>query len=271
MVQFIQFLLYLFVFYIFLVAFFVLAQRNLMYLPPPVTEKMKDDLTQNGFLPVPLVTLDSINLTGFLRPPQGPKPILLVFHGNAGHAAWQLYKFPTLMNQGYGFFLAQYRGYAGQMGKRSEQGFYADGLAHLTYLQKNYPNHPIILYGESLGSGVAVYLAAQRPENLAGLILETPYNSILAVAQHHYPFIPFQSYLLKDQYLSDQKIDSVSVPILFLVAGRDFVVPKKFAEKLYEAAPSPKFWSYYPEASHVGVYSHGAEKDVLRFLTETIP
>jgi uncharacterized protein len=164
--------------------------------------------------------------------------------------------------------MAEYRGYAGNPGVPNETGLLADGAAALDFLAgEGIAAGRIVIYGESLGSGVAVPLAAQR--QVAALILEAPFTSVAEVAQYHYSFIPAVA-LVRDRFDSAASIIRVKAPILILHGERDRVVPLRFSRALFEAAPEPKEFWRAPEAGHDNLVRYGALEAVFRFLQHRV-
>ena len=138
-----------------------------------------------------------------------------------------------------GSSLASYRGYGGNAGKPSEQGFYQDARAWLQKLQElGLSQDNIILYGESIGTGVAVQMATEFPD-VKALILESPYTSLPDVAAGTYFFIPVHL-LMKDKFDSYAKIKNVKVPLMIIQGLSDRVIRPKFGQKLFDAANEPK-------------------------------
>lgn len=235
---------------------------------PPMNIPQSEFANLSGFDPVHVQAQDGLDLMGYYKPPRDTKkPIILAFHGNASHPVWMVSRFQRLIEDGYGVLLAEYRGYGGNAGYPSEEGFSLDARAYMDFLLK-YKN-PIVFYGSSLGTGVAVQLATEHTP--AALVLETPFDSMLNVARHHYPFVPFVEYLLKDQFHSIEKIKEVRAPILFLVAGQDEVVPSELAHNLFESANEPKQLVVLPAAQHNTAYEHDAEAKVFEFLETLFP
>lgn len=242
-------------------------QRALLYLPPPAVPKDQAVTLAPGADLIEVATKDQLQLTAYFIPPKTKDaPILLVFHGNAALGVYLAQNFSKITAQGYGVLLAEYRGYGGNPGKPSEAGLAEDADAYLEYLETHYPGRAIIAYGQSLGSGVMVDLAARRPKNIAAVILEVPFDSILNVADQAYPYILFKKFLLKDQYLSINKIGAITAPKLFLLAGRDEVVGLNGGLALSRAAPEPKTVKIYETANHMNVFEFGADADILKFL-----
>ncbi|MDY0028394.1 MAG: alpha/beta fold hydrolase [Pseudobdellovibrionaceae bacterium] len=238
--------------YVGFIVLLFLLQRVMMYLPPKLEPSELTSLL-NSYEPISVVTEDGLKISGFFTPPiDTQKPIIIAFHGNASHPAWQSYKFKGLVEKGYGILLAEYRYYGGNPGKPSEDGFYKDARAYINAkpLLETYKNNPLILYGQSLGSGVAVQLASDYPERASGIVLEVPYDTMVNVAKKHYPFVIGMKYLLKDKFMSVEKVDKLTMPKLFILAGRDEVVGFKSGSRLYDASPEPKDLIVFELASH---------------------
>lgn len=254
--------------YIAAVIFMYVMQRNLTYFPDkttPVPAHYGVPQAQT----VTVKTADGIDLTGwYIAPKSADKPVILMFHGNAGHIGIRAFKMLPYIQAGYGFLLAEYRGYGGNAGEPTEDNLYKDGRAYLSHLleQLNGDMARIVLYGESLGTGVAVQLASET-KGLGGLILETPYTSLPAVGQSYYFFMPVKL-LMKDKLDSLSKIGEITAPLLILHGEKDMIVPYKFGRKLFEAAPAPKHMETFPRGGHNDLYFHGAGPKAVQFLDE---
>ncbi len=238
--------------YVGLIVLLFLLQRVMMYLPPKLESSELTSLL-NNYEPISVVTEDGLKISGFFTPPvDEKKPIIIAFHGNASHPAWQSHDFKDLVEKGYGVLLSEYRYYGGNPGRPSEDGFYKDARAYINAkpLLETYKNNPLIVYGQSLGSGVAVQLAADYPERVTGLVLEVPYDTMVNVAKKHYPFVIGMKYLLKDKFMSVEKIGKLTMPKLFILAGKDEVVGFNSGNALYEAAPEPKQLIIFELAGH---------------------
>ena len=250
-----------------IVAALYLFQRQLLYFPvggrPELGER-----AAFGVREVELRTADGLGLLAWYSPPRPGRPVVAYFHGNGGHIGHRAERLLALARSGYGVLMVEYRGYGGNLGAPTEDGLYADGAAALDFLaDEGIPPSRLVLYGESLGSGVAVTLAAQR--EVAGLVLEAPFTSVAEVAQHHYSFAP-ASALVRDRFDSLAKIGNVRATILILHGERDRVVPIRFGRALFDAAPQPKeFWSSR-EAGHENLVRFGALDAVLRFLEQQV-
>ena len=154
--------------------------------------------------------------------PRGDRTVILYFHGNGGALRDRVERFGKLARDGFGLVALEYRGYGGNTGTPTEAGLIADAEAAYAYAAARYPAKQIVLWGESLGSGVAVALATRKP--VARVILEAPFTSAVAVAAAHYWYLPV-GLLMKDQFRSDAVIGNVTAPVLILHGARDQVVP----------------------------------------------
>ena len=150
------------------------------------------------------------------------------------------------------------------MGHPSQAANISDALDAYDWLRaRGVEPGDIVLYGESLGTGVAVQVAAGR--DIAGLILDAPYSSLAAVAQEAYPYFPVRHFL-KDQYLSDRFIAKIDAPLLILHGARDEVISVAFGRELFEAAIEPKKIVVFPKGNHSDLYDHGAMDEVRGFI-----
>jgi hypothetical protein len=254
------------VYIVFVAALFVF-QRNLMYhpdsmVPSPAASGVPEMET------VSLTTDDGLRLLAWYRPATAGKATVVYFHGNAGNIGNRGDKVQPYLDAGLGVLLVSYRGYAGNPGSPSEDGLYADGRAALDFLVKHDVGpDSVVLYGESLGSGVAVDVAHRRAasEPVAAVVLEAPFSTIADVAQTHYPFVPAR-WLVKDTFDSMAKIAAIGAPLLILHGGRDRVVPMRFGRRLFAAAAQPKENRWFDEAGHNDLYSYGAAMAVTAFI-----
>jgi pimeloyl-ACP methyl ester carboxylesterase len=200
---------------------------------------------------VVIATGDGLSLRGWVARPATAAskrlPLAIYFGGNAeevSHMVALASRFP-----GWSLLAVNYRGYGGNAGAPSERALCADALSVYDWVANRSFVNPtrIAAIGRSLGSGVAVYLAAERP--LASLVLVTPFDSFRAVAQHHYPYLPV-SFLLKHPFDSIGRAPRISTPLLVLAAQRDNIVPPEHARALFAHWLGPKTWREFADAGH---------------------
>jgi len=240
-----------------------LFQRQLLYFPDRARPELFG-LEQLGVREAMLQTEDGLSLLSWYLPAQPGRPVIAYFHGNGGHVGYRAERLLRFAREGFGVLMVEYRGYGGNPGTPSETGFYTDGRAALAFLDREgvTPNR-LMLYGESLGSGVAVALAAER--QVAAVILEAPPTSVAEVAQCHFPFVP-AARMVTDRYDSLSRIGKVKAPILVLHGERDRVVPIRYGRALLDAAPEPKEGWFAPDAGHEDLARYGAMDVVVAFI-----
>ncbi len=255
--------------YLALIVFLYLMQNSMVFIPPKLTAEEMTPL--KNLQSIEAVTEDNLKIKAYYLKPTGNKPIIVEFHGNGSHPAWEISKFQGLIHLGYGMLLADYRGYDGNPGQANEDGVYKDGDAFLNWVKNNHDlrNNPVVIYGASIGTGIAVETAVRHPE-LKALILEAPYDRLPAIAAWHYSYIPFVQFLMKNKFYNDEKIKNIKVPVLILLAGKDVVVPMQFGKHLGELANEPKEVRILDDAGHLNLYAYGAEQIVLDFLEKYI-
>lgn len=238
------------------------TQRSLMYFP----ETVHTTPTQAG-LPqaqeVPLVAADGVRISTWHVAAKDGKPVILYFHGNGGSLRYRVERFKKLVADGIGLVALEYRGYGGNPGSPSERGFIADAEAAYAFAAAHYPAKEIVAWGESLGSGVAVALAAEKP--VGRVILEAPFTSAVAVAALHYWYMPVRL-LMKDQFRSDARIAKVKAPLLILHGVHDHVVPYTMGDRLFTLANEPKHIVRFLDGGHEDLDANGALHAVARFL-----
>ena len=199
-------------------------------------------------------------------PPRNGKPTILYFHGNGGSLQHRVYRFIDLTLEGYGLLALSYPGYGGSQGSPSEDSIMA--AAFLAYDQlrtEGVQPNDIVVYGNSLGSGVAVQLAAQRP--VGGLILEAAYTSAVEVAQDSVPIFPVW-WLMKDKFRSDLWVGKISAPTLMIHGRRDQVVPIEYGEKLSNMIRTLTRFVSIDNAGHDNLWEFGAGQEIAKFLSE---
>jgi fermentation-respiration switch protein FrsA (DUF1100 family) len=252
--------------YLAVLTFLYFYQRHMMYFPGdarPAPEAL-------GISAPEIVVLnpeDGLMIEGWFWPPsKAGYETIVFFHGNGQDYQYWMNKLKLFRDQGYGTLHAEYRAYGGNPGRPSEDGFYRDAKAYMNWLQqvKRTDFGQIVLYGESLGTGIAVQMATEFP--VKAMLLESAYTSVADVAQSKYPIFPVH-WLLKDQYQSIQKIAALKMPKFFIHAAQDQVIPIRFGQRLYEAALEPKTFVTIEASGHNDLYDNGAPLHVLAFLS----
>jgi len=247
-----------------LLALMYVFQRTLMYFP----DATRVAPAQAGLPQAEEVTLasaDGETLIAWFLPAREGKPLVIYFQGNAEGLSARANRFTWLTADGTGLLALCYRGYGGSTGRPTETGLILDARAAYDFVRARYPAKRIVLFGESLGTGVAVALASGH--EIGALILDAPYCSITDVGAAAYPFAPVR-WLIKDTFRSDERIDRVSAPLLVLHGERDTIVPIRFAEKLFALAREPKRMVRFPQGGHVNLDDYGAAKVVKEFLAK---
>lgn len=206
------------------------AQRFIVFQPKPLAYDYKYEFNlphQELFLPVS--GGDTINALMIKCRQQPSRGVILYFHGNADNLArWGKYH-EDLTSRGYDFFVIDYRGYGKSTGQPNEEKMYEDARLCYDYLHQSYDGQQIIIYGRSLGSGIAAELASRVPSRM--VILETPYNNInCAIAKHI--LLNRLPYNLNYNFNTEQYIPKISAPIYVFHGTRDWVIPYACAKKI---------------------------------------
>jgi len=239
-------------------------QRKMIYYPDrsPPNSVLAQSL---GFESIQLETEDRLRLLAWYKKAQPNYPTIIMFHGNAGHIGYRLPLARQWADAGLGILMVEYRGYGGNPGSPTEKGLYKDGKAALSFLaQQNVPPQDIVLFGASLGTGVAMELASQH--NFCSLILQTPFLSLTAVARYHYPWILIPP---ADRYDSLSKIKTVNTPLLVLHGKRDNIVPFSQGKALFEASPAEnKKFAQFPDGNHNNLWCETFYQATLQFILQ---
>jgi fermentation-respiration switch protein FrsA (DUF1100 family) len=249
--------------YLALGALMFIAQRALMYFP----ERVRTPPAAAGLPQAQEITLDTADgekIIAWHVPPHDGKPLVIYFHGNGGSLRMRADRFARLVADGNGLLAVSYRGYAGSSGYPTEAGLMEDARAAYAYAAARYPDR-IVLWGESLGTGVAIPLAAEKP--VSKLILDAPFTSALDIAAAVYWFMPVR-YLMRDTFRSDLRIAQVQAPVLILHGDADAVVPIVYGERLLAMIPGRKQMVRFAGGAHVDLDRHGAMDAALKFLAE---
>tara|TARA_B100000686_G_C16528231_1_gene830912 strand:- start:168 stop:917 length:750 start_codon:yes stop_codon:yes gene_type:complete len=241
-------------------------QRNLLYHPSIDNYlQTQEERQPTEIEKVTVTTKDKIDLIGWFYNRDVKKfKTILFFHGNAGSLENRTYKLNHFKDLGVNFLIIAWRGFSGNKGKPNEIGLYEDARSAIEWLgTKGIKEKNIILYGESLGTGVAVEVAQNK--NYAGVILESPFTSMGDVGKKHYPFFPV-SFLLKDKFETYKKIVNVSSPILIIHGKVDKIVPYVMGEEIYKMANNPKFFYSQEYGDHMVDYDESLLLALKKFI-----
>jgi fermentation-respiration switch protein FrsA (DUF1100 family) len=194
---------------------------------------------------VKINTSDGLDLLGWFHKKDLKRfKTIIYFHGNAGKLENRIHKLNHFKDMDVNFLIIAWRGFSGNDGKPSEENLYIDGNSSIKWLKNlGLSEKDIIIYGESLGTGVATEIA--KNNNFAGLVLETPFTSMIEAAKNFYPYIPVRI-LLRDKYENDKKIKNINIPVFVMHGEADQIVPFWMGKKIYEMANQPKY-SYFTE------------------------
>ena len=196
-------------------------------------------------------------------PPKPGRHVVLYFHGNGDTLAWLAGRFRQITADGTGLIAMSYRGYAGSTGSPSESAILRDATGAYDFARSRYDADRIVAWGFSLGTGVAVAVAAEHP--VGGLILEAPYTSISDLAARAFPLLPVRL-LVRDSFHSDERIGRVNAPLLVMHGVQDPVIPIAFGEKLFALAHEPKQFVRFPDGGHNDLGNFGAVETARQFI-----
>ena len=251
--------------YFIIILFVYFYQRNLLY-HPSENNYLNDKITFN-YEEIFIETDKNINLKSwFIKKDLNRFKTILIFHGNAGNLFNRVYKLNELNKLDVNILLISWRGFSGNKGKPTEKNLYHDAEEAIKWLNnRGVISKNIILYGESLGTGVATELGTSNA--FGGIILESPFTSIANAAKIYYPYLPV-NIILKDRYNSIGKIKNITTPVLIMHGKKDNIVPQKMGLELYEKANQPKF-SYFPENDdHMMEYNDNLLNSIKLFINK---
>jgi fermentation-respiration switch protein FrsA (DUF1100 family) len=240
-----------------------LAQRSFIY-PIPQTTRTAPGAT--GFREAQehvLTTVDGERIIVWHVPARPDRRVVIYFHGNGDVLAWLVGRFREITSDGTGLIAVSYRGYGGSSGRPSEIGLLQDAAAAYAFAVTHYPANRIVPWGFSLGSGVAVALAADHP--VGGVILEAPYTSVADVAATLFRFLPVR-YLMRDRFHSDERILRVNAPLLIMHGENDLTISIAFGEKLFALANEPKQFVRFAQGGHNDLDAFGATETARHFI-----
>jgi len=220
-----------------------LAQDSLIFFPQPRTSAQRERIVSQRPA-VESLFMDAADGTRLHAWHVKGDPLIIYFGGNAEEVSWMLEE-AARRTPGLGWLLVDYRGYGSSGGSPSEKAFIEDALRWYDHMSPQYKN--IYTFGRSLGSGVAVQLAAQRP--IAGVILVAPFDSLVEVGKRHYPFLPV-SWMLRHRFDSVAAAPKITAPLLCIVATGDEIIPAEHSKRLYDAWGGEKRWVGLDGAGH---------------------
>jgi len=202
---------------------------------------------------VKIKTKDNIELLGWYHKKNSKNyKTILFLHGNAGSLENRIHKINHFENMNINFLIIAWRGFSGNKGNPTEKGLYEDAESAINWMKsEGIETNDIIVYGESLGTGVATEIA--QNSNFAGVILESPFTSMIDAAKNKYPFFPIR-FLLKDKYESDKKIKNIKSPLLIMHGEADKIVPFWMGKKMYDIANEPKYSYFTKHDNHMMEY-----------------
>lgn len=253
--------------YLILLAAMFVFQRNLQYFPTHRAPLPQDV----GLLDVAVINLstpDGQRVRLWYRAAETNRPTILYFQGNAGEIADRADRFSYYASKGYGVAFLSYRGYGDSTGQITEGGLITDANAAYDWLRaQRIVAGKIALVGESLGTGVAVQLAASRP--VGAVALEAPYTSTADVAAGIYPWVPVR-WLMKDQFQTIAHIGKVTAPLLIQHGDADQTIPLALGQQLFDAANQPKTFVTIAGAGHEALFEKATWARETDFFAETI-
>ena len=251
--------------YFIIILFVYFYQRNLLY-HPSENNYLNDKITFN-YEEIFIETDKKIKLKSwFIKKDLNKFKTILIFHGNAGNLFNRVYKLNELNKLDVNILLISWRGFSGNKGKPTEKNLYRDADESVKWLNnQGVISKNIILYGESLGTGVATKLGTRNA--FGGIILESPFTSIANAAKIYYPYLPV-SIILKDRYDSIGKIKNINTPIFIMHGKMDNIVPQQMGLELFEKANNPKY-SYFPEDDdHMMNYNKQLLNEIKLFINK---
>lgn len=201
-------------------------------------------------------TPDGHTLVTWYAKAEPGQPTILYIHGNSGTLADRAERFGAFTKRGRGIMMMAYRGYSGSTGRPSEQANIADAkLAYDTLIDKGVAAEDIVIYGESIGTGIAIRVAAEN--FTAGLILDAPYTSIVDVAELCYPYLPARL-MMRDRYETMRHISNIHTPLLVIHGEQDAIIPVEMGRKVAQSASGPTEIVTFRRAGHTDHGKYGS-------------
>ena len=249
--------------YLVLLVFIYFYQRNLLY--HPSENNYQNDKIQFSYDEIFIKVDEKIKLKSWMINKNLKKfKTLVFFHGNAGELSNRIYKLNELNKLDINILLISWRGFSGNQGFPTEENLYKDAKAVIKWLNsKEVESNKIILYGESLGTGVVVEIGKKNIFN--SIILESPFTSMENAAKIYYPYLPVKL-LLKDKYNSISKIQKITTPILIMHGEKDNIVPFSMGKELFEKANNPKYSYFTSDDDHMMEFNDQILKNIKNFI-----
>ena len=255
-------LIFVLIYFLVLISTYIF-QRNLLY--HPTENNYSGDKILVSIEKIKIKTQDGIELISWFHNKNlNDYKTILFLHGNAGSLENRIHKINHFQNININFLIIAWRGFNGNEGKPTEKGLYEDAESAVSWLKsKGIKESNIIIYGESLGTGVATEIAQNK--NFAGIILESPFTSMIDAGKDKYPYLPVRL-LLKDKYESDKKIKNINTPILIMHGKVDNIVPFHMGKKMYELANEPKYYYFTEYDDHMMEFNEKLLKEIKKFI-----
>ena len=239
-----------------------LFQRSLLY--HPTENNYYGDVLKVSIEKIKIKTKDNLELLSWYHKKNSKYKIILFLHGNAGTLENRIHKINHFKDMKVNFLILAWRGFSKNKGKPTEQGFYEDANSAIKWLKtEGFEEEDIIIYGESLGTGVTTEIAQNK--NFAGIILESPFTSMIDAGKNKYPFFPIRL-LLKDKYESSKKIKNINSPILIMHGEKDSIVPFYMGQKMYELANKPKYFYFSKYDDHMMEFNEKLLQQLKNFI-----
>ena len=259
----INFFLIVFLVYFIITVFLFFYQRKLLYYPSVNSRSIYTLDHQIEEIKIP----SEKELIAWHYKKNENYKTLVFFHGNAGDLSNRIYKLNELSKLNLNYLIFAYRGFNENEGMPSEEGLYKDAENVIKWLKsKNILENKIILYGESLGTAVAIHTAQSK--NFSGIILEAPFTSMVDLGQKYYPFFPVK-FLLKDKYESKKKLNLINSPVLVMHGEKDKIVPFYMGKQIFEILPSPKFSYFNQQDDHMMEYNQDLINSIKNFIDQS--
>jgi len=238
-------------------------QRSLLY-EPSENNYLDGETLFTDIKEVHISTSDNYSLKSWYHFKNQNYKTLLFLHGNAGVLENRIYKLNKLKDLNVNFLIFSWRGFSGNSGSPNERGLYDDANSAVKWLnKKGVGDQEIVLYGESLGSAVAVEISQHK--NFAGIILESPFTSMIDVGRHYYPYVPVRL-ILKDKFETKKKIKNINFPLLVMHGKLDKIVPFTMGKIIFDLANQPKFYFFPNYDDHMMNYDQNLLNAVNKFL-----